>query len=241
MSIHCVLGALMLVLTFDGQVHSGEIIGGHQAVKHSRPYMVLLVTHQPNHPTGYCGGFLLNKKFVMTAAHCQAESYDVLLGLHDFSNPQGIQNVSVGKRFPHPEYDDKVLTNDIMLLKLSSKVKFNRKVKRILLTDKDDATPKSCIVCGWGQTARNNGYMSRILMEVNVTLTAECAEHHAYCSEGDAGPGTGDSGGPLFCNGKAYGVVSASIMHRDKPVYKYTKIPDYRDWINITMKQNSEP
>ncbi|XP_047442291.1 granzyme B-like [Mugil cephalus] len=241
MSIHCVLVALMLVLTFDGQVHSGEIIGGHQAVKHSRPYMVLLVKHQPNGLTEHCGGFLLNEDFVMTAAHCQAESYDVLLGLHDFFNRSGIQNVSVAKPFLHPKYDDKVFTNDIMLLKLSSKVKINHNVKPIPLTDKDDATPKSCIVCGWGQTARNNGYMSRILMEVNVTLTAECAEHHAYCSEGDAGPGTGDSGGPLVCDGKAYGLVSASIMHKDKPVYKYTKIPDCRHWIDEIMKRNRKP
>uniref|UniRef100_A0A3Q0TB97 Peptidase S1 domain-containing protein n=1 Tax=Amphilophus citrinellus TaxID=61819 RepID=A0A3Q0TB97_AMPCI len=52
-------------------IHSGKIVGGHEAVPHSRPYMVLLERHMSNGQIKYCGGFLLNEDFVMTAAHCQ--------------------------------------------------------------------------------------------------------------------------------------------------------------------------
>lgn len=79
----------------------------------------------------------------------------------------------------------------LSLYKLSSKVKINHNVSPINLTSQDDATPKSCIVCGWGKTSRHNGSMSRKLMEVNVTLTetAECENEHVYCTKGEAGPG----------------------------------------------------
>uniref|UniRef100_A0A3B4WN50 Peptidase S1 domain-containing protein n=1 Tax=Seriola lalandi dorsalis TaxID=1841481 RepID=A0A3B4WN50_SERLL len=65
-------------------VYTGEIIGGHEAVPHSRPYMVLLVQHMEDNKTKHCGGFLLNEDFVMTAAHCQAK---ILVPMMRFLNP----------------------------------------------------------------------------------------------------------------------------------------------------------
>uniref|UniRef100_A0A4W6C4Y0 Peptidase S1 domain-containing protein n=1 Tax=Lates calcarifer TaxID=8187 RepID=A0A4W6C4Y0_LATCA len=64
-------------------IHTGQIYGGHEAVAHSRPYMVLLERHMQNGETYYCDGFLLTEDFVMTAAHCQAKS---LSSKANFSN-----------------------------------------------------------------------------------------------------------------------------------------------------------
>uniref|UniRef100_A0A3Q3VRN9 Peptidase S1 domain-containing protein n=1 Tax=Mola mola TaxID=94237 RepID=A0A3Q3VRN9_MOLML len=55
---------------------AGEIIGGHQAVPHSRPYMAIIERELPSKKASFCDGFLLNKEFVMTAAHCQARLGD---------------------------------------------------------------------------------------------------------------------------------------------------------------------
>lgn len=60
-------------------VHAGKIIGGHKAVSHSRPYMVLLEIKDKNDQNNYCAGFLLSEDFVMTAAHCQAKSVLLIL------------------------------------------------------------------------------------------------------------------------------------------------------------------
>ncbi|XP_050933452.1 granzyme B(G,H)-like isoform X2 [Lates calcarifer] len=117
MFFHCELVVLILALTLNGQVHTGEIYGGHEAKPHSRPYMVLLERHMQNGQTSYCGGFLLNKYFVMTAAHCQAKSYTALLGVHNACNCAGVQRIPVKAAFPHKDYNETEYTNDIMLLK----------------------------------------------------------------------------------------------------------------------------
>lgn len=79
----------------------------------------------------------------------------------------------------------------LCVLKLSSKVKFNKNVKGIALADEGDGSlPKSCLVSGWGVT-ENNTRGSDVLMEVNVTLYDDsgCAERNCYCSVGKTGPG----------------------------------------------------
>ncbi|XP_039984909.1 granzyme B(G,H)-like [Xiphias gladius] len=242
MFFHCKLVALILVMTLDGQVYTGEIYGGHVAAPHSRPYMVLVEQHMENGTTKYCSGFILNEDFVMTAAHCQANSYKVLLGVHNFKKTNEIQNISVGESFPHKEYDPTGYKNDIMLLKLSSKANFNNNVRPIALAGQgDDSLPKSCIVSGWGRVSRSEKFMSDLLMEVNVTLidSDQFAKEKLYCSEGETGPAEGDSGGPLVCeDGKAYGVVSFTFDPDldGLPKHCYTKIPDNRSWIQSAMK-----
>ena len=57
---------------FTSPVQTGKIIGGHPAVPHGRPYMVLLETRMWNDETNFCGGFLISDQFVVTAAHCKA-------------------------------------------------------------------------------------------------------------------------------------------------------------------------
>ncbi|XP_067453419.1 granzyme G-like isoform X2 [Thunnus thynnus] len=232
MNIQCKLVILILALTLDDQVET--VIGGHEAVAHSRPYMALLEMKTPSGKTKHCGGFLLNEDFVMTAAHCQAKSYTVLLGVHIYGEKtNGIQEIPVDQAFPHKDFNPTDLTNNIMLLKLSSKAHFSKTVKPIGLAGQGDSSlPKSCIVSGWGITSSNTGYMSRRLMEANVTLSDEkqCVTENSYCSQGDIGPGVGDSGGPLVCeDGKAYGVVSSAFNpHGGGPkMYNYAKIPHY--------------
>ncbi|KAM8744747.1 granzyme B(G,H)-like [Acanthopagrus schlegelii] len=242
---HCELVLLILALTLDRQVHTGEIIGGKETVPHSRPYMVIVEKRTENNSKPkMCDGFLVNEEFVLTAAHCKAESYNALLGVHNVHNQSGVENVSVEQAFPHENYSQLTYLNDIMLLKLSYKVKFNKKVNGITLADEGDSLPKSCLVSGWGKTSDDNEYGSDVLMEVNVTLNdnKQCAERNCYCSVGETGPGKGDSGSPLICeDGKAYGVVSFKTKPQDSdPTYFFTKIPDYRDWINSTIEHHKK-
>ncbi|XP_041646714.1 granzyme G-like [Cheilinus undulatus] len=251
MHAHFCLVVLILVLALDSQVYAGRIIGGQEAAAHSRPYMVLVERLGSNK---ICGGFLLNEDFVLTAAHCQDRSYTVLLGLHNYYDQNGVQKVSVEQAFPHEDYNPKNCLHDIMLLKLSSEVKYSATVKSIPLAVGDDGhLPQSCSVAGWGRNDSKSSNSSPILMEANLTMIEKdvCKKMicqrmsedefkmlKVYCSNGDAGPRQGDSGGPLVCDGKAYGVVSFGDKKPDKPLFcTYTKIPDYKSWIDATVKR----
>lgn len=48
---------------------SGRISGGMEAERHQFPYMVGVVTHLTS-GNGFCGGSLISRNYVMTAAHC---------------------------------------------------------------------------------------------------------------------------------------------------------------------------
>ncbi|XP_059197697.1 granzyme G-like [Centropristis striata] len=238
MFIHCELLILILVLINDGQA----VIGGHEAVPHSRPYMVLLEWHFEDGKKGHCAGFLLNEDFVMTAASCRARSYTVFLDVQHFpreSKSGEVKNISVEQTFTHEDFDATYYKNNIMLLKLSTNAKFSKNVRPIALADQGDGSlPQSCSISGWGRTDRDSKYMSNVLMEVNVTPTdsEQCACEHLYCTEGDIGPSKGDAGGPLVCDGKAYGVASSIYEIDGQVTYTYSKIPYYRNWIDSTMK-----
>ncbi|XP_061593021.1 granzyme B(G,H)-like [Cololabis saira] len=237
----CKLALVIMVLTLHDYGDAGLIIGGHEAAPHSRPYMVLVEMYMSNGDKKYCGGFLLNEDFVMTAAHCQAKTYVVKLGLHYVYDDKGVQTITVEQAFPRNDFNKTQYVNDVMLLKLSSKAQFDKNVKPIELADHDDGSlPKSCVVSGWG-LHDGTKQMSTILREVNVTLidNVRCAKQNSYCSEGKTGPREGDSGGPLVCDGvKAYGVVSSMFNSSSDapPLYRFAKIPDYRRWITSTTK-----
>ncbi|CAL8308628.1 unnamed protein product [Lota lota] len=226
---------LVLGLSLRGQVQTGEIIGGHEAVPHSRPYMVLLELKMWQNETRYCDGFLVSDEFVMTAAHCQARIYYVHVGLHKFINNQTPKGIEVSRAIPHEEFSSTTGFNDLMLLQLSKKVKFTEHVRPIHLACRRDLLPQRCIVSGWGHSEDKHD-MASAMREVNVTLVnlTISAEHHAYLSLGKIGPSYGDSGGPLVCEDEvAYGVVSRG----DRCFKIFTKIPDYLVWIEGHLRK----
>lgn len=171
--------------------------------------MVLVERMDPGKVIGYCSGFLLSDWIVMTAAHCEAKSYQVYVGLHNINKLKGVQIIQVDQTFPEIDYIKANFTHDVMLLKLKVKVEFNAKVKPIDLADPNDQPPQECMVFGWGHFKPNSTDLSPFLKEANVTITTADCEKTFYCSKGRSGPGKGDSGSPLVCeNGKVYGVMS---------------------------------
>ncbi|XP_007570123.1 granzyme-like protein 1 [Poecilia formosa] len=240
MFLFCNLAVLMLLLTFESPVHAGKIIGGHEVDPLKRSYMVFLRMMTADNKLERCGGFLIREDFVMTAAHCKAEnheSYEVFYGFDEHSKNH--KKVSVKKEFPHHLYNNTVFTHDIMLLKLSHNVSSTHHIKHIELAQEESSSlPSPCSVCGW--ELESNANMPSKLMGVSVTLVEneDCVKQHAYCSRGRTGTSGGDSGGPLICNGLAYGVVSASRSDNGSTLYKYTNIPDTIGWINNILKEN---
>ncbi|KAL2790088.1 granzyme H isoform 3 precursor, partial [Daubentonia madagascariensis] len=109
---------LLLLLAFLLPPRAGteEIIGGHEAKPHSRPYMAFLqIWDQGSRKT--CGGFLIREDFVLTAAHCGGSSINVTLGAHNIKEQETTQQVIPVRRATlHQAYNPKDFSNDIMLL-----------------------------------------------------------------------------------------------------------------------------
>lgn len=225
------------------------IIGGQEAIPHSKPYMAYL-TIKEQFTTDFCGGFLVGSDWVMSAAHCWKpnSTITVLLGAHDVHKQEtSQQSFKVLKVSIHHGYKHGTVSspNDIMLLKLDKKATLNKYVQIIKLPlYTSNLVGRWCNVAGWGYN--DDGSYPNTLYEVSITIVSReyCVQYYSgntikdcmicagyYASGKDSSQG--DSGGPLVCNGIAEGIVS---FGKPVPPGVYTRISWYRSWFRSIMK-----
>ncbi|KAB0391234.1 hypothetical protein E2I00_006784 [Balaenoptera physalus] len=158
----------------------GDIIGGTESKPHSRPYMAHLEIVTPQDTLVACGGFLIRRDFVLTAAHCAGKSIMVTLGAHNIKKKEDTwQKLEVVKQFPHPKYNDSIVHHDIMLLKLKGKANLTLAVGTLPLPPQFNFIPpgRMCRVAGWGRTnVQEPG--SNTLQEVKLRLMEPQACRH---------------------------------------------------------------
>ncbi|XP_045697127.1 granzyme B(G,H)-like [Phyllostomus hastatus] len=238
----------LLAFSLLPEAEAGEIIGGHEAKPHSRPYMASLRI-QGEQKTR-CGGVLLKKNFVLTAAHCNGRLINVTLGAHNLGKPEKTQQVIRVKRaVPHPDYNAKDISNDIMLLQLEENIKPTDAVKPLdLPRGKNRLCPgQKCTVAGWGRDAPD-GRLSDTLREVELTVQKDTVCEKLFnrrynrttqlCVGNPAEKKAsfkGDSGGPLMCRNGIQGIVSYGFPNGTAPRI-FTRLSSFLPWIKETMK-----
>lgn len=190
-----------------------NIVGGVDAVKGEFPFQVSLQSPSGSH---FCGGSLIKKNWVLTAAHCVAswnKANKVVVGLHDRTDKTGTESFTVTKVMAHPQYNRQTLDYDYALLQLSGDSAFRTiDLNSTEIEIPDAGQAMNVWTAGWGTTKEGSYGLPRILQKVEVPLVSQkaCNAPASYngeitdrmiCAGYEAGGKDscqGDSGGPLF-------------------------------------------
>lgn len=182
-----------------GPISEAKIIGGTKTAVFEFPWMALIAYDTGSgFPEFRCGGSLITKKHVLTAAHCvtmlppDLRLVGVRLGEHDLSKERdcdddedglemncaaGYQDFSIIGVAVHPGYPKDKLQDDIGLVMLDGEADFRAvNVRPICLpVARTSVLNSKMIVTGWGAT--ESGPRSQTLRKVTLPIIPqeECA------------------------------------------------------------------
>lgn len=261
--------AIISFLVFGGQTISASssflrsnetnrIVNGHECNSSDQfPYQALLIIHKR---TGQliCGGSVLSDRWVLTAAHCVANSLQTVihLGALDYApstpNHQPDRTISTASRtIIHQRYRTApAVTNDMALLQLRDRVQFGRSIQPVRLPGVYDqfGWSQTVLASGWGVTAGHSTVIARRLRyaHMNIISNLECRKAYnvallsecTMCAMGKRGESvcSGDSGGPLVLESDMrtlVGVTSfghAAGCHLAKP-QGFMRVSMFVEWI----------
>nr|XP_055147391.1 serine protease 44-like [Symphalangus syndactylus] len=239
-----------------------RIIGGLPAPNRKWPWQVSLQTSNRHH----CGGSLIDRRWVLTAAHCVFSHLEYKVKLGDTDLHAGSKEALVipvrDIIFPS-NFDFATLTNDIALALLAYSVNYSSHIQPVCLPEKlfEVEAGTECWVTGWGRVSES-GPVPFVLQEteLNIMHHEKCREmlknksisksrmvmRGTICGYHDQGKDAcqGDSGGPLVCelNGTwvQVGIVSWGIgCGRKGYPGIYTEVSFYKKWIIDHLRQAS--
>lgn len=223
-----------------------KIVGGVEAAKGEFPFIVSLQNGSYGH---FCGGSLIKKNWVLTAAHCvPAGIQTAVAGLHGQGDSQGVERLEVERVISHPDYNKQPQDYDFALLKLKSDSSY----PTVELNRRELSGKVSLVTAGWGATSEGGG-AADLLQKVTVPLVSASRCEKAYpgkitgrmlCAGFDAGKKDscqGDSGGPLLAGSGANRVLAGVVSWgegcaRPKKYGVYSKVSSVLEWIEKETK-----
>lgn len=159
------------------------------------------VSLQQNGTVHFCGGSIINKRWIFTAAHClssfQNDPTQIKVRVGATNKATDGYLVEVNKLFIHHMYNESAhsFDFDFGLLRLKKRLWFNKKVRAIQVSQFGDANINNgdkCLVSGWGETNSPNENEEQLrggevpivdqkrcnqAYDGNITLRMICAGH----------------------------------------------------------------
>ncbi|XP_045779462.1 proclotting enzyme [Maniola jurtina] len=203
----------------------GRIVGGTESKPGAWPWMAAIYLHGSKRREFWCGGTLVGRRHVLTAAHCTRDSkqrpfparqFSVRLGDVDLSRddePSRPVTLRVSAVRAHEQFSRVGYYNDIAVLVLAENVQKSKYVIPICLPHGDLSRQQfdgsMATVVGWGTTRYGGGESSRQLeAKLPVWRNEDCDRAYfqpitdtflcAGYPRGGVDACQGDSGGPLM-------------------------------------------
>uniref|UniRef100_A0A6I8R2H4 Peptidase S1 domain-containing protein n=1 Tax=Xenopus tropicalis TaxID=8364 RepID=A0A6I8R2H4_XENTR len=237
-----------------------RIIGGHYSQAGAWPWAVSIQHGNGKDYTHFCGGSILNVKWVLTAASCFTKHKKLVFGAHHLARlgPE-VQFGKIKQLIIHENYSPiERPTHDIALVELEAAIKYNDYTQpacipaiTVNVEEKDD-----CYVSAWGFLNESPTETLTIMQEAQVNIIPKktcnskqwykgkikdfslCAH---YTSE-NSDSCLGDVGGPLTCrriDAYTYMVVgiagSGYGCPKEKQPHVYTATQHYIEWIGVKI------
>ncbi|XP_001861619.2 chymotrypsin-2 [Culex quinquefasciatus] len=232
------VGAAVAVPTADKR-----IAGGIPAEQGEAPWMVSMRNSLNIH---FCGGTLLNSRFVLTAATCMqgrlSSATMAVLGsrfLNTVAAPYyGLQTIT------HPQFNQNTLEFNVALFQTIQNVIFTSIVQPIQL-DANFIEPGSRgRMFGWGHTEEGSGNSNALnFVNLNVINNDNCRNflgadgvrvgESSLCTLNREGQGlcTNDAGGALTLDNMAIAVASWKIPCATGRPDVFVRVSAIRDWV----------
>ncbi|NP_001018482.1 uncharacterized protein LOC553673 precursor [Danio rerio] len=243
-----------------GQAPLNNNNGGDDAVAGSWPWQASI--HRISPEDHICGGSLINKDWVLSAAHCfmitATANIKIFLGrqFQTGSNPNEISR-TLTQIVIHPDYSTTTQNNDIALLRLSSSVTFTDYIRPVCLASADSvfAGGTKSWITGWDKHRSSDIQVTNVLQEVQLPVVSntECNADYkgiitdnmicAGINEGGKDACQGDSGGPMVSQNGSRWIQSGIVSFGREcglPRYPgiYTRVSQYQSWITSELRTN---
>jgi trypsin len=230
------------------------VVGGFPVDVSQSPWTVALSSRDRFGGTRagqFCGGVVIARTMVLTAAHCLAgdivgapptPDLKVITDRTDLLSRQG-KEIAVRAIWVNPRYDSLTNSGDFGVLTLAQPLLPSTVIPMAGPGDFAYAPGTSAVVYGWGDTTGGAAYPHTLrAARVHVLPDAECERAYPGSAEGTYRPRTmlcagesrggrdacqGDSGGPLVAHGRLIGLVSwGSGCGRAGSPGVYTRVAD---------------
>lgn len=240
--------ALLFVLKLDHSLAELKIINGRDATRGQFPFYInLKFRDEYEH---HCGGTLITRWDVLTAAHC-IRGFEVteLVAVAGTVNCNKVEDDRQAIPIKSAEvHDDTDQMNDIAIARTVRPFKINKVVKVLPFTGAEAPLGATVTVIGCGLISKDE--YPNILQWATAKIhdLDQCKNRRQespgdglYCIGGGGGKApmlrSGDSGSGAVYHNQVIGLVSRGHLHGGKGAY-YVKLSYYTNWILERIKES---